>query len=82
MEMFYHDMRSAAVQGRTFRFKIGHALSEFGDDYNFRDPSHYVTIQLSSGGDADWVRQEILPRAGGGGQGKSWRATSVAARRR
>jgi hypothetical protein len=64
MEMFYSDMKSAQVSGRTFQFKIGHALREFGDDYNFRNPQHYVMIEMSTGGDAEWVKRNILQKIG------------------
>jgi hypothetical protein len=64
MEMFYNDMQSAQVRGRTFQFKIGHPLREFGDDYDFRNSQHFVVIELSSGGDAEWVKGTILTKIG------------------
>ena len=65
MTMFYADMRRPQCVGRTFRFKIGHALSQFGNDYDHSNPSHYVSIELSTGSDVEWVKSNIVPRCQG-----------------
>jgi len=65
MSMFYTDLKRAQVVGRTFRFKIDHALSQFGDDYDHRNHSHYVAMDMSTGGDAEWVKANIIPRCSG-----------------
>lgn len=66
MEMFYRDMRTAAVvdgpggQGcRQMRFKIDHPLCHYGKDYSPADPSHFVIIEFSSSSDAQKAEREV-----------------------
>ncbi|CAM9158434.1 unnamed protein product [Ectocarpus sp. 12 AP-2014] len=70
MEMFFRDMRSAALDSprRELRFKIDHPLCHYTKDYYHNDPSHFVLIQFSSGLDAERVLEKIMPlirRSGG-----------------
>lgn len=61
MEMFFRDMRHAALDftRRQLRFKIDHALCHYGGDYSHEDPSHFVVIIFSSGLDTARVSQEV-----------------------
>jgi len=65
MTMFYTDLRRPQIVGRTFRFKISHALSQFGSDYDQDNPSHFVSMEMSTGSDVEWIKRVIIPRCQG-----------------
>ncbi|KDO28087.1 hypothetical protein SPRG_20245 [Saprolegnia parasitica CBS 223.65] len=67
MIMYYRDMTQATFDARatSFKFKIGHALDEFGADYDHRNRQHFITIGFASVSDFERVRAYLrlrLPR--------------------
>ncbi|EQC33748.1 hypothetical protein SDRG_08850 [Saprolegnia diclina VS20] len=58
MVMYYRDMTQVTLDGRatSLKFKIGHALDEFGSDYDHRNRQHFITIGFASVTDFERVR--------------------------
>ena len=78
MTMFFRDMRAAVLKGSAFSFRIPHRLVHFGNDYDPGNPSHALVIELSTGADAAWVRDQVLPAVRKSGQAGAWKSTSTA----
>ncbi|OQR82565.1 hypothetical protein ACHHYP_20785 [Achlya hypogyna] len=56
MYMYYRDMTHVTFEQRSWslKFKIAHALDQFGSDYDHTNPNHYVVIGFASM--SDWRR--------------------------
>ena len=66
MKMYYSDMQKAHVResmgNYVFEFKIGHAMKQYGIDYDPGQHDHMVKIVLASQRDAKMIKEKILKR--------------------
>jgi hypothetical protein len=62
MVMYYRDMSNAMISDRKreLQFKIMRRLEEFGDDYDYRQHTHVVSIGFGSSADVSSLRGSNL----------------------